>query len=414
LSRLIESLAARTDRMRSSEIRDILKSITEDVITFAGGMPDPNTFPSDEELNEIFEFIRSVKSKAFQYGITEGLPELREALAKFMSKFGIKASWEEIIVTSGSQQAIEITGRIFIDQRNIIVVELPTYLAAVQAYNIYKPIYVGVPMDDEGMKTDILEEELKRQINLGRKPKLIYTIPTCQNPTGISMSMDRRKHLLEIASKYDLYIVEDDPYGYITFTDKEYRRLKAMDSEGRVIYISTFSKIFAPGIRVGWAVAAKEVIKYMGLAKQALDICGAYLSHYIAYYAINSGMIERRIPMIKRTYKEKRDVMLKALEDYMPPNIEWTRPIGGMFIFLWLPEFINTKTLLFRTLYHYKVAYVPGRSFFVDGSGWNTIRLSFSYPPKDKITEGIRRLSLAIKEAMAIGMKKFKSYKLMS
>ena len=400
LVRLIELLAARTDRMRTSEIRDLLRVITEDVISFAGGLPDPSTFPTDEELHEIFEFIKSIKHKAFQYGLTEGLPELKEELVKFLKLQGIEAEPTDIIITSGSQQAIEISARLFINQKDVVIVELPTYLAAIQAFNMYRPSYLGIPMDEYGMKTEVLEDELKRLISLGRKPKLIYVIPTCQNPTGLSMSMDRRRHLLELASTYDLFIIEDDPYGYIIFEDVELKRLKAMDVEGRVIYISTFSKIFAPGIRLGWAVADREVTRYMVLAKQALDICPPNLSQYIAYYALKAGFITKRIPMIRRLYKEKRDAMLKALEEYMPDTIMWTKPIGGMFTFMWLPEFINTKMLLHSVIKKYKVAYVPGRSFFVDGSGWNTIRLSYSYPPVEKIYEGINRLSKAIKEVI--------------
>lgn len=401
MAKFIELLAARTDRMRTSEIRDLLKAITKDVISFAGGMPDPRTFPNDDELKMIFEFLSQVRNKAFQYGLTEGLPELKEALSKFMRNINIKCSPEEIIITNGSQQAIDIIGRIFVNQRDIVAVELPTYLAAIQAFNIYRPHYLGIPMDHDGMITEILEDELKSQIRLGRKPKLIYTIPTCQNPTGISMSLDRRKHLLELASQYDLYVIEDDPYGHIIFDDDvTVRRLKSMDSEGRVLYVSTFSKIFSPGIRLGWIIADKEVIKFMVLAKQALDLCSPYLTQYIAYFALEHRLIQNKIPFLKKLYKEKRDAMIKSLDLYMPTEATWTRPIGGMFIFVWLPEYINTKILLYDVLTKYKVAYVPGRSFFVDGSGWNTMRLSFSYPPINKIEEGIKRLATAIKKAI--------------
>lgn len=397
---LIELLAARVDRLRTSEIRDLLKYVTKDVISFAGGLPDPKTFPSDEELAEIFEYLKTVKASAFQYGLTEGLPILKEELSKFMVSIGIKSTPNEILVTHGSQQSLDIIGRLFINQRDIILVELPTYLAAIQAFSMYRPNFVGIPMDEHGMKTDILEDELKKLVSMGRKPKLIYTIPTCQNPTGISMSVDRRKHLLELATRFDLYIVEDDPYGYIIFEGPSLTRLKSMDVEGRVIYVSTFSKIFSPGVRLGWVVADEEVIKYMILAKQALDLCTSNLTQYIAYYTLNSGMIAKRIPKIIKIYKEKRDTMLKTLEENMPDGVIWTRPIGGMFIFAWLPEFINTKILLYNVINKYKVAYVPGRSFFVDGSGWNTIRLSYSYPPPKLIIEGIIRLSKAINDVI--------------
>jgi 2-aminoadipate transaminase len=403
---LLDVLAARTDRMRTSEIRDLLKMISKDVISFAGGLPDPRTFPTSEELKEIFEFINSVRDKAFQYGVTEGLPELKEELSRYLLRIGIKAGPDEIIITSGSQQGVDMLGRIFINQRDIVVVEIPTYLAAIQAFNMYKPNYLGIPMDEDGMIIEQLEYELNNLLIKDKKPKFLYTIPTCQNPTGISMSLERRKRLLELASEYDFFIVEDDPYGHIVFDANELKRLKAMDKEGRVIYASTFSKVFSPGLRIGFVVADMEVTKYLVLSKQALDLCSPNLTQFITYYALKNGLIDRNIPKIRKIYKSKRDAMLNAMEEYMPNGVKWTKPVGGMFIFTWLPEYINTKMLLYKVLNEYKVAYVPGRSFHVDGSGWNTMRLSYSYPPEDMIIEGIRRLS----EAVTWAIKKFQKY----
>lgn len=403
---LLDVLAARTDRMRTSEIRDLLKMITKDVISFAGGLPDPRTFPSEEDLKDIFDFINSVKDKAFQYGVTEGLPELKEELTKYLGKIGIKADTEEIIITNGSQQGVDMLGRVFINQRDIIAVEIPTYLAAIQAFNMYRPNYLGIQMDRDGLIIDHLEYELSNLEKKGKKPKFLYTIPTCQNPTGISMSMERRKRLLELASAYDFFIVEDDPYGHIVFNETELKRLKAMDKDGRVIYVSTFSKIFSPGLRIGYVVADREVTKYLTLSKQALDLCSPNLTQYILYYALNKGMIDKNIPRITELYRGKCRAMLKALNEYMPEGVRWTEPVGGMFVFTWLPEYINTKMLLHKVLNDHKVAYVPGRSFHVDGSGWNTMRLSFSYPSEEMIIEGIRRLSEAVRWAI----RKFHKY----
>ena len=398
--KILDFLAARTDRLRVSEVRDLLRWITEDVISFGGGLPDPSTFPTEEEIREIFEFIQSVKSKAFQYGLTEGLLELREEIVRFSRNIGVKTDVNRILITTGSQQALEILARIFINQRDVIVVELPTYVAAIQAFSLYRPHYIGIPMDYDGLRTDLLEEELKNLKKKGIRPKFLYTIPTCQNPAGLSMSNERRKHLLELASQYDFFIVEDDPYSYILFEPIQFKRLKAMDSEGRVIYVSTFSKIFAPGLRVGWVIANEDIIKYMGLAKQGMDLCTSPFAQYVVLYALKSGIIEKRLPIISRLYKRKRDLMLEELENHLSDYAEWTKPVGGMFIFMWLPKQVDTKRMLLKAIKKYKIAYVPGRSFFVDGSGWNTMRLNFTYPSEEQIREGVKRLTMAIKDEL--------------
>jgi len=400
LVEILDFLAARTDRLRVSEVRDLLRWITADVISFGGGLPDPTTFPTDKEIQGIFEFVQSVRSKAFQYGLTEGVPELREEIVNFSKKNGIRADIDQVLITTGSQQALEILARIFINQRDVIVVELPTYVAAIQAFSLYRPNYIGIPMDEDGLRTDLLEEELKNLKKKGIQPKFLYTIPTCQNPAGLSMSIDRRRHLLELASQFDFFIVEDDPYSHILFEPIQFKRLKTMDHEGRVIYISTFSKIFAPGLRVGWVIADKDIIRYMSLAKQGMDLCTSPFSQYVALYALRSGIIERKLPMISKLYKRKRDLMLKELETHLQDYAKWTKPIGGMFIFVWLLKQIDTKRMLLKAIKKYKIAYVPGRSFFVDGTGWNTMRLNFTYPSEEQIEEGVRRLARAIKDEL--------------
>lgn len=382
--------------MQASEIRELLRWIKEDVISFGGGLPDPSVFPSKEEWEECARYVESKKDKAFQYGKTEGLDELKVALAKFSAKTGITADPEEILITTGSQQALDATARVFLDEEDTVIVELPTYIAALQAFSVCKPSYVGVPLDLDGMRTDILEEKLRELKERGVRPKFLYTVPLCQNPAGVSLSLDRKKHLLELASQYDLLVVEDDPYGHIVFDPVDTTRLKALDREGRVVYMSTFSKIFAPGLRVGWMVASKEIIEQYSLAKQAMDLCTSMMAQHIASYAIESGMIERRLPMIKSLYREKRDVMLSALKEHMPEGVVWSKPIGGMFVFTWLDVAVNTKEVLFDVIRNFKIAYVPGSSFFVDGTGWNTMRLSFSYPPIPQIEEGVRRLAKAV------------------
>jgi len=385
--------------MKASEIRELLKWITENVISFGGGMPDPSSFP----VKEIMEITRDVVStkadKALQYGTTGGVAELKEELIKFMGKVGIKVDGpESVIITVGSQEALDIIGRLFINPGDYVITESPTYLAALQAFRIYGPRIIGIPMDEEGLKVDILEETLKKISDDG-KVKFVYVIPTGQNPTGITMSRERRKALLEVASKYDVLIIEDDPYGYIYFGDGEPPdRLKAMDSEGRVIYLSTFSKIAAPGLRLGWVAASREVIRWFELAKQSIDLHTSTLNQYIAAELLKRGVIERNIPRIKEIYRTKRDLMLQALGEYMPDSVSWTKPSAGMFIWLTTPENIDTGEMLNVAIRKYGVAYVPGKSFYPNEERRNDMRLNFTYPTPQQIFEGIRRLSLAIRE----------------
>ncbi|MCG2863942.1 MAG: PLP-dependent aminotransferase family protein [Vulcanisaeta sp.] len=392
-------LAERTRLMRASEIRELLKWITENVISFGGGMPDPSSFPAKEIMEVTREILSTKADKALQYGTTNGVAELREELVRFMGKVGIKVEGpEDVLITVGSQEALDIIGRVFINPGDYIITESPTYLAALQAFRIYGPRIIGIPMDEEGMRVDVLEDTLRKLSNEGRV-KFIYVIPTGQNPTGITMSMERRRALLDIASKYDVLIVEDDPYGYIYFGDGEPpSRLKAMDSEGRVIYLSTFSKIAAPGLRLGWVAASREVIRWFELAKQSIDLHTSTLNQYIAAELLRRGIIERNIPRIKEIYRTKRDLMLQALSQYMPEGVSWTKPSAGMFIWLTVPENIDTGEMLEIAIKKYGVAYVPGKSFYPNEEKRNNMRLNFTYPTPQEIFEGIRRLALAIRD----------------
>ncbi|HIQ03401.1 MAG TPA: PLP-dependent aminotransferase family protein, partial [Desulfurococcales archaeon] len=237
-----------------------------------------------------------------------------------------------------------------------------------------------------------LEKLLSKLKSEGIKPKFLYTVPTAQNPTGITMSLERRKRLLELAEEYDFLIVEDNPYGYILFEDVEVRHLKSLDKSGRVIYLSTFSKVLVPGLRLGWVVAEKEIISKMALLKQSLDLCSSTLTQFIAYEALVSGLVDRQTQILPKFYKRKRDAMLNSLEKYMPEGVEWTKPIGGMFVFVYAPKHVDTRKMLFKAI-NRGVAYVPGRNFFIDGSGHNTMRLNFSYPSIEDIDKGIKILA---------------------
>ena len=394
--------AERTRLMKASEIRQLLKWVSKgNVISFGGGMPDPKLFPKEEIAKITYQIISEQGEKALQYGPTEGIEIFRKEIFNFMHKENIKVKdADHIIVTSGSQQGLDILGRILIDPGDVIIIELPTYLAAINAFKIYEPKLIGIPVDEEGIKTDILEKKVSELIRNGEKIKFIYTIPTCQNPTGLSMSLDRRKHLLEIASKYDLLVVEDDPYSYFLYEPVKVTPLVTLDNEDRVLYVSTFSKILSPGLRLGWIAGEKQIIEKISIAKQSMDLCTSTLTQYIAAEALRQGVIERHIPKVREVYRKKRDTMLKALEEYMPEGCRWARPIGGMFILAWTPEKIDTKKMLLKCIKKYKVAYVPGQSFYVDGSGTNTMRLNFTYPTVEQIDKGIQYLSEAIKEEL--------------
>lgn len=401
MDRYSRFLARRTYRMRASEIRELLK-LTEgrDVISFAGGLPDPSTFMVEELSSIAVDVIKNSGDKALQYSPTKGVTIFRETLAKFLSSHGVKVRGDDdIIVTTGSQEALYLASKTLIDRGDIIVVEEPTYLAALNVFRELSARLEPVDIDDNGMKVEILEDKLRKLASKNRKVKLVYVNPTCQNPSGTTMSRDRRKHLLELASKHDFLILEDDPYGYFTFEGERVEPIKSLDEEGRVIYFGTFSKILAPGLRIGWALGPKDLINVMELAKQSVDLHSSTLSQYIAMEAIRRGIVDATIEKARRLYKVKRDTMLEVLEQEMTGLATWTRPIGGLFIFLTLRDKIDTKKLLLKAIER-GVAYVPGGGFFVRRDGSNTMRLNFSYPTLAQIREGIRRLSITIREEL--------------
>lgn len=314
----------------------------------------------------------------------------------------MKAKAENVLVTSGSQEALELIARVFIDPGDLIVSENPTYLGALQAFNVYEPRMVGIPMDEEGLRVDALERELRRIESVSERVKLAYLIPTCQNPTGRTASLERRKTLLELAEVHDFLVVEDDPYSYFYLDGVEPPSLKSMDASGRVIYVSTVSKILAPGLRIGWVVAEEEIVEKLAIAKQGVTLQPPTLSMYVLLEALKRGLVDRQIPKLKEVYRVRRDTMLEALETYMPVGVKWTRPSGGMFVWIETPESVDMDELLPIALTEYKVAYVPGSSFHVDGSGRNTARLSFSYPPLNAMREGVARLAKLIAERAAL------------
>lgn len=390
--------------IKASEVRELLAIISrrKDVISFAGGIPDPALFPV-EELSEIArEVIRSKGNLALQYSETKGVIEARESICEFLNrKKSIKCIPEDLVITTGSQSALDIIARVFIDPGDVIITENPTYLAAIGAFKNNGATLIGIPIDDNGMKTDILEERLQKMTPEERsRVKFIYTIPIAQNPAGVSLSHERKKHLLEIASRYDLLIVEDDPYSYLVFDDTvDTRLLKSMDTENRVIYIGTISKILAPGLRLGWVVTSSDISRKIELVKQYVDLHSPTLTQLIASEAIKRGIVDKVISKAIPHYRDKRDTMLKAIRQYLPENIWYSKPNGGLFIFVYVyKQGFDAGALLHKAVNEYKVAYVPGGSFHVDGTGKNSMRLNFSYPTHEQIYDGIERLSRLVRE----------------
>jgi len=396
-------LAGRSDLFRASEVRELLK-LTEGkkIISLAGGLPDPRVFPKEDLAKIAEEVIAEEGDKSLQYSPTGGVTQFREELKKFMAKRGIKIKSEDnVIVTTGSQQALDLISRTFIEKDDEIILELPTYLAAINAFRLSKPSMTTIPVDENGMRTDILESEIKRLKWLGREIKFIYTVPVAHNPSGVTMSLERKKELIEIASKYDLVIIEDDPYSYFVYDNGvDVTPLKSLDKEDRVVYMSTFSKILSPGLRIGWVLGNEYMISVLERAKQTADLHTSTLTQYIAMEALRRGVVEKTIEKAKSIYRVKRDAMINALDQYMVEDAWWPRPVGGFFIMVFLPSYeIDTKKMLVEAL-NSGVAYVPGASFFANGMGWNTMRLNFSYPKPGEIEKGVKILSDIVKRKL--------------
>ncbi|NJF24774.1 PLP-dependent aminotransferase family protein [Thermococcus sp. Bubb.Bath] len=387
--------------MKASEIRELLKLVeTSDVISLAGGLPAPETFPVEVIKNITSEVLEKHADKALQYGTTKGFTPLRLALARWMEKrYGIPMSKVEIMTVAGSQEALDLIGRVFINPGDVIAVEGPTYLAAIQAFKYYDPEFLSIPMDDKGMIVDILEDKLTELEREGRRLKVLYTVSTFQNPMGVTMSVERRKRLVELADEYDFLIVEDSPYTELRYSGEPVPPIKHFDDYGRVIYLGTFSKILAPGFRVGWIAAHPHLIRKMEIAKQSIDLCTNMLGQVIAWKYVEDGHLDRHIPEIVEFYRPRRDAMLGALEEYMPEGIRWTKPNGGMFVWVTLPEGIDSKLMLEKAVSK-GVAYVPGEAFFAHREVKNAMRLNFTYVPEEKIREGVKRLAEVVEEEL--------------
>jgi 2-aminoadipate transaminase len=401
--------ALRAKNLKSSAIRELLKlTQNPEIISFAGGLPAPEVFPTERFREACSRVLEKQARLALQYGATEGYEPLREMIARHTSRYGVKAKPENVLITSGSQQALDLIGKLMINPGDRVLVEAPTYLGALQAFNVYGAEYVSVPSDDDGLRSDLLEKSLR----LG--PKFMYVLPNFQNPGGTTLAEGRRHELVLLADRYGIPIIEDDPYGQLRYEGEHLTPLIVLDREnlrrdngysiGNVIYLSTFSKTLAPGLRLGWIVAPPEVISKLVQLKQGADLHTSTFVQMVAYEVARDNFLDEHIKLIRRVYGERRDVMLRAMQDNFPSEVTWTRPQGGLFLWVTLPEGMDCHQL-FEAAIKENVAFVPGDSFYASNGhadeGRRHFRLNFSNASPDQIREGIRRLGVAIKKQWA-------------
>lgn len=395
--------ARRVQRMQGSAIRELLK-ITEQpgTISLAGGLPAGEIFPIEQIAAVTQEILAKKGRQALQYGATEGYTPLRELLAQQFQQQGLNVSHENILIISGSQQGLDLLGKILLNPGDRVLVESPTYMGALQAFNPYEPEYLSVRSDEEGIVTEELEPALRQQ------PAFLYAIPTFQNPSGVSFTLERRRQLIELAARYETPIIEDDPYSQLRFEGEQEPSLLALENarqqgdqpyEGNVVLLNTFSKVLTPGLRVAWIVGPAQLIRRLVLAKQGTDLHTSTLNQMIAYELTRAGFLEEHVPHLRQLYRERRNTMLAALEEYFPDYVSWTRPQGGLFLWVTLPENVDTAQLLKDAL-EYRVAFVPGSAFHANGGGANTMRLSFSNVDQEQIEQGIMRLGKLLHNRM--------------
>lgn len=361
------------------------------IISFSGGVPSPETFPCEKIAEISSRLVRERGAEVLQYGLTRGNPQLIEHLVGEMQKRGVKTKTEEIMLTSGSQQGLDLLARLLAEPGDIVLAELPSYIGGTFALNNSGGTLTGVPTFGDGLDLEVVEEKVLKMRDLGCQVKLVYTIPNFQNPSGITLSLEKRKGLLELASKLDLLILEDDPYGELYFDTPPPPPIKSFDTEGRVIYLGSFSKVLTPGLRTAWIVAPSEILAKVELIKEATDLCSSMLDQAIVAECVKEGLIEGRISKLREFYKVRCQAMLSALDKFAPKEASWTRPTGGLFVWVELSKQIDTTELLSQAV-EQGVAFIPGAPFYVNDAKLNTLRLAFSKETPERITTGIERL----------------------
>jgi 2-aminoadipate transaminase len=378
----------RAQQLKSSAIREILK-ITQrpDIISFAGGLPSPLTFPIEHIKAAMDKVLTEQGKVALQYGPTDGFAPLRDWIANSLSTPDAKIDADQILMTSGSQQALDLLGKVLIDEGSRVLVETPSYLGALQAFSVYRPEFVSVETDDHGLVPQSLDA-------VAQGARMLYALPNFQNPTGRSLSIERRQQLVETCARLQLPLIEDDPYGALSYKGQPMPRMLSMNPDG-VIYMGSFSKVLTPGIRLGYVVAPKALTRKLEMAKQATDLHTAQLTQMMAYEVIKDGFLEQHIPTIRTLYGNQCQVMLDAMAEFFPEGVSWTRPEGGMFIWVTLPKHIDAMLLLDEAVAN-KVAFVPGGPFYANNPEQNTLRLSFVTVPPEKIRSGVEILGKLI------------------
>ena len=388
--------------MKSSAMRDLMAvTARPEVISLAGGLPDTGSFPPDTFAAVTTRIASESCAKALQYGPTEGLAETKGCIAQVMEADGMRVDPDDLIVTTGGQQVIDLVTKTLIDPGDVVIAEAPTYPGAVPVFSSYQAEVVQVDTDADGMRIDLLEEVLDRLGREGRRPKFVYTVPSFQNPAGVTMSIARRRRLVEVVHERELLVLEDNPYGLLRYEGTACPPLHALDGGVYVMYLGTFSKILSPGIRLGWVVAPPPVLEKINLGKQAADLCTSTLSQLMVQAYFEEGRWRDYVDSLTEIYRLRRDTMLDALAEFFPPEAEWTRPQGGFFIWVTLPDYIDTTDLLARALRD-NVAFVPGEAAYLDGRGRSSMRLNFSGSDEDSIREGVRRIGKVVQEQVAL------------
>ena len=395
--------AKRTLQMRSSAMRDLMAiTARPDVISLAGGLPDTSSFPPETFAALTDRIARESCAAALQYGPTEGFDATKSRIVEVMAAENMRADPDDMVVTTGGQQVIDLITKTLIDPGDVVICEAPTYPGAVPTFSSYEADVIQIEMDSDGMRVDLLEETLERLDRDGRRPKFIYTVPTFQNPAGVTLSAPRRQRLVEIARERELLVLEDNPYGLLRYEGEPLAPLYAIDGGEYVLYLGTFSKILSPGIRLGWVCAPAPVLAKVKLGKQASDLCTSSLTQFLVDAYFEDGVWRRYVSDLCAIYRQRRDAMLDALAEFFPREAEWTQPSGGLFIWATLPEFIDTGDLLAKALREERVAFVPGSAAYVDGRGGSSMRLNFSGANVNEIVEGVRRIGKVVDEQMAL------------
>jgi len=402
LERYAGLFAERTRVMRSSAMRDLMAVTTRpEVISLAGGLPDTSTFPPQTFAAQMTRIAQESAAEALQYGPTEGFSETVDCIVEVMGAEGMLPDPDDVIVTTGGQQAIDLLCKTLVDPGDVVICEAPTYPGAIPVFCSYQADTIQIECDADGMRIDSLEATLAQLDGEGRRPKFVYSVPTFQNPAGVTMSLERRRRLVELARSRELLVIEDNPYGLLRFDGESLPPLYQLDGGDFVIYIGTFSKILSPGIRLGWAVAPPPVMEKVVLGKQAADLCTSTLTQYFVREYFGAGRWSDYVESVSRIYRSRRDAMIEALERHFPPQATWTEPDGGLFIWATLPDYIDTGDLLAKALRR-DVAFVPGQAAYVDERGRNSMRLNFSGSGEDEIREGIRRIGKTIAEQVEL------------